>query len=405
MSEATAKVKCEIDGAEVHFLPSHLAEQHQMTVEEYLAQFPDAKLESTAVTEGYATSIEGIERKPPPAPEDLTVEMVGMSLSVNWDVPVEACLPLPFHYRLPTNGPLGKAIKRAILYFRAGRSQWIWGPSGSGKDALISAICALTRTPSEIFQINPDADILPWFYQRAFDRDGTSWEFGDLFRALVEGYTSPISGRQIPMTIVLSDLDRAATSQVENLRLATDSILSRVKGPQGETFPVLPGTRVVVTANTMGGGDDTGRYRGANVVDTSLLNRIERKVKFPLMDWQDEEPIIRAKFPLFAEKCGHHLSSIGAATKVLRQQVQDRNLYGEFSHRDVCNWIGSCEDILRLTKSEPSDLLKQGFLSYADGLPDETTRTGALAAVDPYFQGGALPRGDTSHVQAGELSL
>jgi MoxR-like ATPase len=405
MIEAPDRVRCELDGAKVHYLPSHLAEAHGMTVEEYLKQFPDAELESEEVRAVYEASAAKIKRVPPPPPDKLVVEVGGQPLAVNHDVPEDACLPLPAHYRLPKHGGLGQAVKRAILYFRAGRSHWIWGPPGSGKDALVSALCALTRTPSTIFQISPDVDILPWFYQRSFDRDGTSWEFGELFNALVYGYVSPMTGRAVPMTIVLSEFDRSSTAQAETFRLVTDSILRRVKGPKGETYDVLPGTRVVITANTMGGGDSTGKYRSANVLDTSILNRIERKVKFPPMDWRDEEPIVRAKFPLFAERCGDLLDKIGSATAVLRRQVQDRNLYGEFSHRDVCGWIGACEDILRLTDTTPTDLIKQGFLSYADGLPDEESRNVALTSVDPYLSGGALPRGDVSHVHGEDLVL
>jgi hypothetical protein len=207
------------------------------------------------------------------------------------------------------------------------------------------------------------------------------------------------------MTIILSDFDRAGRSQAEAIRLVADSIQGRVKGPRGETYPVLPGTRIVITANTMGGGDASGKCISANVLDTSILDRIERKVKFHSMDWEDEEPIVRAKFPLFAEKCGHLLKKVGDATSVLRKAVEEQNLYGEFSHRGLCTWVGDCEDILRFSTTAPSDLLKQGFQSYADGLPDAENQTLALTLVDAYLKGGALPQGDTSHVQAGELKL
>ena len=69
----------------------------------------------------------------------------------------------------------------------------------------------------------------------------------------------------------------------------------------------------------------------------------------------------------------------------------------------MCTWIGDCEDILRLTKKAPKDLLKQGFLSYADGLPDEDNKLAAMTLVDPYFKGGALERGDLSHIDDDEL--
>jgi MoxR-like ATPase len=402
---SAAKVKCELDGIEVHYLPSYLAEKHNMTVEQYLEQFPGAPLESQAVREKFSASVKSLTRARPPAREDLFVDIAGFRMPVNWDVPEEACLPLPDHYRLPEKGDLGKDVKRAARYFMAGRSFWMWGPPGSGKDAFPSAVCAKTRTPSAIFSINPDVDIVSWFYDKSFNSEGTEWVFGELFNALVHGYTSPITGRKIPMAIVLSDFDRAGRSQAEAIRLVSDSIQGRVKGPRGETYKILPGTRLMMTANTMGGGDATGKCISANVLDSSILDRIERKVKFHSMDWQDEEPIIRAKFPLFAEKCGRLLSKVGDATQVLRKSVEEQKLYGEFSHRGLCTWIGDCEDILRYSSGIPSDLLKQGFMSYVDGLPDDENRTLALTLIDAYLKGGAIPQGDTSHVRSDELGL
>lgn len=402
---ATEKVRCELDGAEVHYLPDYLAEKHGMTVEEYREKYPDAPLESKALKQRYANRVKNLTRLAPPPREELYLNVAGHRMKVNWDVPEEACLPLPHCYRVPEKGDLGNDVKRAARYFVAGRSFWAWGSPGSGKDAFPSALCAKTRTPSAIFPVNPDVDIMAWFYDKTIDSEGTHWEFGELFNALVHGYKSPISGRQVPMAVILSDFDRAGASQAEAIRLVADSIQGRVKGPRGETYPVLPGTRLIITANTMGGGDPTGKCVSANVLDSSILDRIERKVKFHTMDWRDEEPIIREKFPKFAEKCGHLLAKIGDATAVLRKAVEEQNLYGEFSHRGLCTWIGDCEDILNYSDRVPSDLLKQGFLSWADGLPDEENKTLALTLVDAYLKGGALDQGDTSHILEGELEI
>jgi MoxR-like ATPase len=403
-----AKVKCEVDGVEVHHLPSYLAERHGMTVSQYLEKFPDAPLESDEVARIYDVSVKNI-RRAPPDPETLTVDVGGFKLPVNADVPAEACLPLPSHYRLPTHGQLGEDVKRAIRYFAAGRSHWIWGPTGCGKDALPSAVCAWTRTPSALFPVNPDTDIMAWFYDKSFDESGTRWIFGELFNALVKGYTSPTSGRRVPMTVVLSDFDRAGRAQAEALRLVGDTIQGRVKGPRGETYPVLPGTRIVITANTMGGGDASGKSVSANVLDTSLLNRVERKVRFHLIDWRDEEPIIRAKFPLFAERYEHVLDKIGECTAALRASVESEDLYGEFSHRDLCTWIGDCEDIIDAHEkfgegALPRNILKLGFDSYSDGLVDAENKALAESLIDPHVKGGALPRGKTEGVKDGPLT-
>jgi hypothetical protein len=400
--KSAARVTCELDGAEVHYLPSYLAEKHGMTIEEYLEKHPGVPIESEALKDAYAASIKNVSREAPAPREQLTITIAGFQMPVNWDVPEEACLPLPPHYRVPEHGELATDIKRAARYFLAGRSFWEWGPPGSGKDAWPSALCAYTRSPSLIFPVNPDVDIMAWFFDKTFEHGKTEWVFGELFKALVYGYESPISGRRIPYTIVLSDFDRAGRSQAEAIRLVADSIQGRVKGPRGETFPVLPGTRLIMTANTMGGGDATGKCISANVLDSSIINRIERKVKFHQMDWRDEEPIIRAKYPLFTERCSHLLKGVGDAVLALRTAVENQNLYAEFSHRDLCTWIGDCEDMLRLLKDPPADLLKQGFDSYSDGLPDDDTRTQAQSLVDPYLKGGALPRGDTSNVNTSE---
>lgn len=405
MSNSTATIKCELDGAEVYYLPSYLAEKHNMTVEMYLERFPGAVLESPAVTEMFLASVKSFTRTPPPPKDQLFITKGGYEMAVNWDVPAEACLPLPPHYRLPEKGELGKDVRRVLRYFQSRRSFWAWGPPGSGKDALPSALCAWTRTPSQVFPVNPDVDIMAWFFENSFDSKGTKWTFGELFNALVHGYTSPISGRQYPMTIVLSDFDRAGRTQAEALRLVADSIQGRVKGPRGETYPVLPGTRIIITANTMGGGDATGKCISANVLDMSIIDRIERKVRFHSMEWSEEEPIIRAKFPLFAEKCPGAFANIGLATGVLRNAVENQELYGEFSHRGLCTWIGDCEDILEHSSNVPTDLLRQGFMSYADGLPNEEVKTQAMTLVDPYFDGGILPQGNTSNVRDDDLDV
>ena len=407
---ALTTVTCRLDGEEVHYLPTYLAERHNMTVTEYHAKFPKAPLESQEVADRYAASIKNIRREAPPSPDQLTVDVGGFKLPVNPDVPAEACLPLPAHYRLPTHGPLAEDIVRAIRYFAAGRSHWIWGPTGCGKDAAPSAFCAWTRTPSALFPINPDTDIMTWFFEKVIENDGTKWVFGELFNALVHGYTSPVSGRQVPMVVVLSDFDRAGRSQAEALRLVGDTIQGRVKGPRGETYPVLPGTRIIITANTMGGGDASGKAVSANVIDTSILNRIERKLRFHLLDWRDEEPVIRAKHPRFSERYGHVLDKVGSATAALRSAVEDEDLYGEFSHRDLCGWIGDCEDIIMFHEkfgsgALPRNIMSLGFQSYSDGLSDAENKALAESLVDPHLKGGALPRGKTTGVQKDDLKI
>jgi hypothetical protein len=395
MTAAIAKVPCALCSEEVHYLPDHLAEAHELTLDLYLEDHPDAVFESEMLQEAYAQSISGVRREFPPQIADLTVKLHGITYPVHFDVEESACLPLPDHYRLPEFGDNAKAIKRSLRYLTYRRSTWVHGGPGGGKDALPSAWSWWTRTPAEIFPINPNTDIKPWFFSKAFDKEQVYYQYGRLWECLVEGYVSPISGKRHPMLIVFSDFDRANRAQAEALRLIADSIKGRIKGPYG----------FYITANTMGGGDPTGRAVSANVIDSTIINRIERKLHMPMMDWRDEELIVRAKYPFFVETCGHLLDKVGHAVSALRQAISQGSLYAEFSHRDLCTWISDCEDIIRLSDNNPpADLLKEGFYSYADGLPDEQTKNGALTACDAHFKGGMLARGDTSGVRKDDLS-
>jgi len=84
MSEpATAKVKCEIDGAEVHYLPAYLAEKHGMSVEEYREEYPNAPLESAALRAKFAAAVKNTTRKAPPARDQLFLNVAGYRMPVN----------------------------------------------------------------------------------------------------------------------------------------------------------------------------------------------------------------------------------------------------------------------------------------------------------------------------------
>lgn len=391
---ATPLPRCKICDHADHWLGDHIMDEHGLTLEEYHDLHPGVPVLSDDV----ANRIKGAKKKRqhPPTLQSLTTAIGGISVSVNTDVPDTACLPLPDHYRVPVNGKLAQDIREAAIALSNNRSLYIWGMSGTGKDAFVHAWSYLTRTPARIFQIQPGVDIEPWLFTRGFDKDSTHWEEGELLKAARDGYLTK-DNRRVPYIILITDYDRATKAQAEVLRLITDSIEGRIPGPGGKVFKVLPGTVIVATANTSGGGDERGRYTSSNVIDASLMGRFERKIEFRFIDWKDEEPVIKAKYPEFARRCGKALAGIGRATQALRKAIADGNMYADFSHRDLCTWIGHAQDILSLDdKKVPKDLLKRAARMFLCGLPDEETRLAAKRLIDPHIKGGALDRGDTS---------
>lgn len=386
---------CRLCGHRDHWLGEHLAEFHGVSVEQYLQNYPGAPLASSEAVSVLRQSpaFHKVVRAHPPVAGTLSTTFAKIRVPVNSDVPEIACLPLPKHYRVPEFGELATDVQEAAISFVRGRSVYIWGMPGSGKDALVHAYSAMTRRPAKMFQVQPAADIQAWFFTCEFDHAGTRWEEGELLKALRDGYVTS-TGRRIPYIILITDFDRATKEQAEALRLVMDSIEGRVMGPRGVVFAVMPGTQVIVTANTAGAGDARGRCVSSNVIDASILDRFDRAYEFHWMDWKDEEVIAKAKFPLLVEKCPGVFPQAGNVTGALRAAIKADDLFAEFSHRGLCSWLGAGEDIVGVTDTVPKDLLKRALRVVLDKMPDAETRDVAQRLADPHLSGGTLPSGN-----------
>ena len=393
-TDTTTKIRCALCAHEGHYIGAHIESAHGMTVADYVAAHGAVTSDKVAV----ALSVDAPKRRGHPNPDSIRVDFAGVKARVNADVPAEACLPLPPAYRVPQYGALASDIKEAAVALHRGRSMYVWGLPGAGKDALFHGWSAMTRTPALIFQVEPGADVRAWFFTHEFDANGTKWAEGELLKALRDGYTTS-TGRRIPYLILITDFDRATKDQAESMRLVMDSINGRVKGPHGVTYPVLPGTQIVVTANTAGGGDSRGRCTSSNVIDASILDRFERAFEFHWMDWRDESVIVREKFPMLVARCSSVFDQVGNATEALRKAILDESLYAEFSHRALCAWLGHAEDIVAVTDSVPADLLRRAFRSVVDKMPDPETRQEAVRIIDPHIRGGAMDEGGTAHIR------
>jgi hypothetical protein len=398
----TPREKCRECGFEDFYLLDHLLEAHGMSAEEYHRKYPDAPVVSPFLQK-LLDKEDSVERRGAPPPHELAVRIAGVKIPVNWDVPEDACLTLPDHYRVPKHGVLASEIEHVIIEFVAGTHLYIYGMPGAGKDALIQMLSACGRIPALEFSVNPDTDVKAWFHNRAFNKDGTYWEEGVLYKALVHGYTAP-SGRKYPYLILLSDFDRADRRQAEFFRFMTDTIQGRVIGPTGQAVPIFPGTQVVATANTAGAGDPRGRMVSANPIDGSLLDRFMR-FRLSWMDWKDEGPICKAKFPLLAEKLPAMFEWVGKATGAIREDINDGGLFTEFSHRGVCSWLKHAENIIRVNDGAIiDDLGKRSARVVLDAMPDNETREKVKRLIDPHLPGGMLRQGKRSTKRASALS-
>lgn len=328
------------------------------------------------------------------------IDFGGVKFQVNYGVPPEACLPLPEHYRVPKRGALADDVGDIMISLKAGRSIWVSGYPGTGKDALFSAWSQKTRTPALLFQVVQGADIQAWRFSRGFDTNGTHWEEGILLKALRDGYKRK-DGTVVPYLIVLSDIDRATRNQLEELRSILDSIQGRVPGPDGRMFPVLKGTVIVATANTTGGGDDRGMCTSSQTVDSSIMDRFERAYKLSYMDPEDELEILKAKYPDFSSDWPTVFPIMLKVIGAMRFAVAKNELFFEPSHRVASAWAGAAADIaaIRGTKGMgDGDILRRSARVMLDKAPNADVRAAILLHMDPHVPGGAIADGKSNNV-------
>jgi len=404
------KLECKVCGHGARdYLGDHLLEAHDLTVEAYLEAHPGAPTMSQRLADAldaeHAKS--NVRRAHPPKPGDLTTTFAGVTFPVYPDVPAEACLPRPPHYREPEYGDLGVDLQHLALALSdtPPPAIFVHGSAGCGKDAAFYEWSGRTHRPAIVRQVVPGADIQSWFFTREFNEKGTFDKEGEVLVALRDGYECP-DGTRVPYLFLVTDFDRADRSQAEYLRLITDSIEGRVVGPGGRLFPVLEGTIIAATANSAGGGDVRGRYISANPIDGSILDRFDVALQFHQMEWEDEEPVVHAKFPLLAERAPGVFTVMGRITGTLRKAIKDEELYADYSHRSLCAILKHATRLVRQKPSGiPDDLVRRAARVWVDKLPDEDSRSTAWNIMDPHLKGGALDAGDTSHIKTGAKTL
>jgi len=379
---------------ESHVLLPHLEEEHGLTVPEYLDEHPEAPTLSEAALEAFEEKQNEVARTPAPAPENLTVDLMGFEVPVDVGVGPEVCLPLPNQLTFPTTGAAKGIWIRVIRALIQRRSVFYWGMPGTGKDAIVHAYSALTRTPVVMVTFRPGTDLAPWFYVRRVGKDGSGWSYGHLWRTLTEGIECRDGKRRAPL-LVLSDVDRADEAQAEWFRILADSIEGRILDPEGKMVPLFRdefghGVQFFSTANSCGTGDARGRMTSANPIDGSLFDRLGRKIEADYLDWEDEGEILKRKFPVVATRAPLIFQQLGNAVMKVRAAIKEETIYAELTHRGLCEIMAEAEDILHFSPDlVPPNLLKEAKGAWTDGL-DSDTKLATTLLMDPHIAGGAF---------------
>lgn len=181
-------------------------------------------------------------------------------------------------------------LMRVLWAIVTNQKAWLYGHTGTGKSSLIEQVCARLNYP--MVRVNFDSEITRMdligrdVLANAGGTVTTRFEDGILPRAL-----------QMPCILLCDEMDfiRPDVAYVMQRALENKGLLITEDG--GRLIQPDPMCRIIATANTKGGGDDTGRYMGARPQSGAFLDRFTCWVEVDYMTPSAVSKLIEAKVP------------------------------------------------------------------------------------------------------------
>lgn len=319
------KIKCELCNAEIHSVQMHLKTDHPgVTVEKYIADFPEAPLMSDLAK---AKLAEKRAAKAPTPAEESKLEMAGTSAaSVSTLVPKGAVVKKAFHevFALGSakaaRSSKGDAIpisvignpdhpdmvptssddyvydidelKNVILALELNIPCYVWGHKGSGKSELFEQIAARTGRGFMRVQHTVNTEESHIAGQWTVKDGHTVFELGPLPTAMINGWTYCADEYDFALPSVLSVYQ--AVLEGKALVIKEADAANRIIKPH-------PNFRFVATGNTNGSGDETGLYQGTNIQNSANYDRFGVVIHKQYMKKSAESLILQNRVGLVKE--------------------------------------------------------------------------------------------------------
>lgn len=160
----------------------------------------------------------------------------------------------------------------------------VMGPTGSGKTSLIQQVCARLNAPVIEVTGHGRLEVPQLLYSKVASSGSTLTLNGPLTQAMSEG-----------VVFVFNEIDLVEPDTLTGL----NDILEYhrvVIEDDGRLIEAQPGFAFFATANTGGGGDETGLYGGTKVMNLAFRDRF-RKLVVDYPDTKAEEQLLSTVFP------------------------------------------------------------------------------------------------------------
>lgn len=219
------------------------------------------------------------------------------------------------------------------------------GPTGSGKSSMIKNLHALMCRPMIRVNMTADMESSVLFGSLMVEGGATVWKDGPVTEACRHGATICIDEWDVTPPEILFGLQWLFE---EDGRL----YLKEKPGTSKDKF-ITPheNFRIVCLGNTIGQGDETGKFAGVNVQNSATIDRFQTTVRLDYLTSDHEREVIKKACPALN---ADFIKKMVQLAQLVRSAYDQGNINLTMSPRTLVNWgrkttqHGKSERALRL---------------------------------------------------------
>jgi cobaltochelatase CobS len=203
------------------------------------------------------------------------------------------------------------------------------GPTGSGKSSLVKYVCAKLGRPFIRCNMNGDIESSALFGCIVVENGGTVWKDGAATEAILYGAVLLIDEWEI----MPPDIGMGFQCVLED----NGFLFLKEKPGTSEEKMIIPHEqfRLVYAGNTVGQGDETGSFAGANVQNTATIDRFQTTIVLDYLDKGHETKVIKGTVPGIKPDIVKKMLQFA---ELVRTSNRQGNLTLTMSPRTLINW-------------------------------------------------------------------
>ena len=227
-----------------------------------------------------------------------------------------------------------KILRHLLLAQRTGENLWFGGHKGTGKSETARQFAAYTGRSFTRINFHKFTTTEDYVGAIGLDNGQTVFKQGDFLRA----FTSPST------VVLLDEVTNADAGELATLNGFLEPNSAVTYG--GAVRRRAPGVLVFAADNTLGSGDESGRYAGTRTMNSSLVDRFARVIHFDYLPLAQEVDAVMRHTGCAKQLAEHVLASI----RMARAKVETGDVVDAPSIRSVIAFIRAL-DVLSIDEA------------------------------------------------------